>query len=326
MWGEIIGGVISAAGQVIPHLLPKENPNETDWDLWRANYEMQKEFAQNGLRWKVEDAQAAGLHPLIGAGASGAAFSPSFPVGGSSAPDYSGISSGISKLGQGIGRAIDAKATEEERLKSQAYQDQARELDLVGKGLENQRIESDIALNQARTSDLVLRSQQQVPAMPSIATRADGTVIGQVMPGQGNSMSTASSSPYFTVKPAELVANTPGHPGFEAGSHPEVSFLRTVDGGYAPARTEKLGEVFEDDWVGSWYWNIRNRMLPVLNDGVHPPPNSYLPGGNRKTHYWDYSLLKGAWYPEPYLNSPGSFLDRASRYVRSARFAPRTPR
>lgn len=52
--------------------------NDSDVDAQRMqNYEMQREFAQNGIRWKVADAQAAGLHPLYALGGGGAAFAPS---------------------------------------------------------------------------------------------------------------------------------------------------------------------------------------------------------------------------------------------------------
>lgn len=40
------------------------------------NIEFQKEFAQNGIQWRVEDAKAAGLHPLFALGASTPSFSP----------------------------------------------------------------------------------------------------------------------------------------------------------------------------------------------------------------------------------------------------------
>lgn len=42
------------------------------------NYEQEKEFATHGIRWRVEDAKAAGLHPLYGA--SGNTPSPSAPM------------------------------------------------------------------------------------------------------------------------------------------------------------------------------------------------------------------------------------------------------
>lgn len=41
------------------------------------NKDQQREFAQMGIRWRVEDAKAAGLHPLYALGGSGATYSPS---------------------------------------------------------------------------------------------------------------------------------------------------------------------------------------------------------------------------------------------------------
>lgn len=40
------------------------------------NYERQKEFAQNSIQWRVNDAKAAGLHPLFALSGGGASFSP----------------------------------------------------------------------------------------------------------------------------------------------------------------------------------------------------------------------------------------------------------
>lgn len=56
------------------------------------NYQMQKEFAQNGIRWRVEDAKAAGLHPLAALSMSGSGASPSFAVGNG---DFSAVSRGV---------------------------------------------------------------------------------------------------------------------------------------------------------------------------------------------------------------------------------------
>lgn len=47
------------------------------WKSLQAQLAYQKEFAQHGLRWRVEDAKAAGLHPLSALGAQGLpAYSP----------------------------------------------------------------------------------------------------------------------------------------------------------------------------------------------------------------------------------------------------------
>lgn len=76
----------------------------------RIEREMAREFAQHGVRWKVEDAKAAGLHPLYAVGASGATYSPSISTGG-------GVGEAISRMGQNISRGVYASATKEEREK-----------------------------------------------------------------------------------------------------------------------------------------------------------------------------------------------------------------
>lgn len=97
---SIVGGLFGMAGAAKTAKAIRE-ANE-------KNLAYQKEFAQNGIRWKVQDAQAAGLHPLIGAGAQGQSFSPSF-VGDTSAGD------GLANMGQNISRAVDATLTRKER-------------------------------------------------------------------------------------------------------------------------------------------------------------------------------------------------------------------
>lgn len=72
-----------------------------------ANLNAQREFAQHGIRWKVEDAKAAGLHPLFGAGLTGASFSPSFQAVPQSRPtraptDYSWLA----QVGQLLGNFL----------------------------------------------------------------------------------------------------------------------------------------------------------------------------------------------------------------------------
>lgn len=43
----------------------------------QQNISLQREFAQHGIRWRVEDAIAAGIHPLAALGAAPSGFSPS---------------------------------------------------------------------------------------------------------------------------------------------------------------------------------------------------------------------------------------------------------
>lgn len=278
-----LGGALGAAGSIAGGLFGgnRESPEDHFWD----NYNMQKEFAQNGIRWRVEDAKNAGLHPLAALGSAGASYTPSTTIG-DSGPQTD--LSWLSETGQNIGRAINAKATERERARNEAYQQQANELQLENMKLQNESIKFDMVRQAALDAERAARWQQQVPKMQSFDTRADGAVIS----GQGD----AKSSSLFSVKPPELWANHPGTPFAEAGSHPEVKWARTSDGGYSPVRSQAMEEALEDDLVGSLSWNVRNRLAPfVMGEAYNsPPPREFLPGND---FGWAYNVWKGSYYP-----------------------------
>ena len=85
-WPMIVAGVASAAGSYLANRQQRYAGNsEALWNnalLARQEYQNQKEFAQHGLRWKVEDAKQAGINPLVALGAS--THSPSASIGSSS--------------------------------------------------------------------------------------------------------------------------------------------------------------------------------------------------------------------------------------------------
>lgn len=122
-WNFVIPAVAAVAGSALSSKSQKkaaasaadsaEAQNAANIEMQKemneANLAAQKEFAQHGIRWKVEDAKAAGLHPLFGAGLTGASFSPSFqvantqPVPSRKVPtDYSWLAS----LGQLLGNFL----------------------------------------------------------------------------------------------------------------------------------------------------------------------------------------------------------------------------
>lgn len=82
--------------------------HEDDWILWEKNAKLQKEFAKHGVRWRVEDAKAAGLHPLAALGVNPASGS---PIQVSSSQGYKPKKdfSWIRDVGQDISRAVTAK-------------------------------------------------------------------------------------------------------------------------------------------------------------------------------------------------------------------------
>lgn len=119
-----------------------------------SNVEMQKQFAQQGIRWKVEDAKAAGIHPLYALGAQTTSFQPS-SVGSSGLPDA------ISRSGQNIQRAIDSTRTNVERQDAITKATLSNmEAEREGKWIENQIGKLEL---QKRIRE------QNSPPMPGIA-------------------------------------------------------------------------------------------------------------------------------------------------------------
>lgn len=129
MLGDIISGIGSAVGGYISGQASERNAER--------NIAMQREFAQNGLRWKVEDAKAAGVHPLAALGASTHSFAP-VSVGSS------GLGNALASMGQGVGRAVNATSTSSERVS--AFTTEAAKLQLDNMSLQNQMLRSKLAL------------------------------------------------------------------------------------------------------------------------------------------------------------------------------------
>lgn len=127
-----------------------------DWFTGRQaagdNANLQREFAQNGIRWRVEDAQRAGIHPLYALGAQTHQASPVH------------VGTNFAAAGQDFSRAMEATRTGPERVNAQL-----QALTLERAGLENELLRSQIAGSKAA----LLR--QVGPAMPDGVTN---TVMG----------------------------------------------------------------------------------------------------------------------------------------------------
>lgn len=141
-WFDIAAAGIGAVSSLIGG---RKSRNAAE-DAAAANIRFQKEFAQHGIRWRVEDAQAAGLHPLYALGAQTPTFSPVYS-------DTAAEGAAIAEAGQHIGRAVAAQSTAVERRAANANL----------RILENQAAESDLRLE-------ALRSQRLLENQPGFAT------------------------------------------------------------------------------------------------------------------------------------------------------------
>lgn len=94
----VTGSLITAGGSLLGGALGSSSASKAA----NKDYRRQKEFAKNSIRWKVEDAKRAGLHPLFALGG-GASFSPSIQTG--STDLGSGIGEAAAALGRGYERS-----------------------------------------------------------------------------------------------------------------------------------------------------------------------------------------------------------------------------
>lgn len=154
----MIGSIISAGANLLGGLLGKSSADkaaEQNMQIAQQNMQMQREFAQQGIRWKVEDAKAAGIHPVYALGAPTTSFSPiSF-----SATADSSMANAVSRMGSDIGGAINKTRTAPER--ADAFSTAAQALTLEKGALENEVLRSQLARIK----------QQNNPPMPVVADK-----------------------------------------------------------------------------------------------------------------------------------------------------------
>lgn len=149
--GALIGGPAGAAlggslGGAIDGYNSENSARVRADTIRKEDIALQKEFAQMGLQWKVEDAKKAGIHPLAALGAAGAGYSPVADTFTSQ-----GVEDWGSKFGQDISRAMAAGGSREDQT-MQRLQVAGLQADLDGKLLDNQIRASQIAkLNQNQT-------------------------------------------------------------------------------------------------------------------------------------------------------------------------------
>nr|CAI9750324.1 minor tail protein [Cressdnaviricota sp.] len=300
--GGIIGGSIGAIGSFIGGNQSSNNAQA----LANMNYQAQKEFAQNGIRWRVADAEAAGIHPLYALGASTNSYSPVSSYGGDN-----GISDAFAQLGngfsQGFDRAAQAKMTKEERAIAQAQLERQEAMQLADQNMRQKESDAKIlmyrseALRNYAAARQSLSSQQATPAMPSLKVRPDGTIVGQTIAGQGDSSPINSSSVFSShggglieIEPAKTTANALGYAGTEAAAIRDRGWAATDDGGYASVKSDQLADRQDDDWIGNIGWHMRNTIPAFMDSQDAAPPRSWLPRGASK---WIFNSRRNAWYP-----------------------------
>lgn len=252
--GSIIGGLINKSSA--------DADRKQQLALAKQNIKLQKQFAQQGIRWKVADARAAGVHPLYALGANTTSFS---PISVGTQTDTS-MGDAMASVGQDISRAMQAASTREERLN-----DIGTKLQLENQSLQNELLRSQIAR---------MNSAQIGPALPS------NSGMGYLTNKQGQ------GDAYVLENPLERIHSAPGHPNQEVGKIPDLGWAQTRTG-MVPVPSQDVKQRIEDQFVPETAWAIRNNLMPNFGRG-DPPPRHLLPAGATSWR-WAYSAQE--WRP-----------------------------
>lgn len=242
------GGLISGAFDLVGGGISAITGNKAQ----DREYERQKEFAQNGIRWRVDDAKAAGIHPIFAIGANVPTYSPQAAVG----TDF-----GLSKVGQSIGRAIEAKQTADERREANFVSNEIgrAQADYYRAAAENQRMQADYTGQRAVRDALDSMGRDFIGGMGASSDRRIRTQPGQP-PSLPRSQSNRSQG---GVQSDDFVE--------------EVTFVRNPKGQLWSLRnTQDFHDMNEDvpiaeivPWLNGITWDLRAKLTrePIMVKG-----------------------------------------------------------
>lgn len=281
----MLGALIAAGSSLVGSILGKKSSdsqaklalrqNAQQAALAAQNRKDQITFAKKGIRWKVNDAKAAGLHPLAALGAQTTSFNPVSV--GSVLPGDNGWYNNLSDMGQNLGRAVEANMTRDEK-----YDTLVKGMTIQRMGLENQLLQSQIARS----------AQINQPAFPGSSN---------LIPGQGNSGAPPGTA-LISTRPMRRSAVDPNNPSNEPGAIGEVGFSRMAGGGYAPSFSDDLAQRMDENHIGALAWAWRNHVLPTFGFNQNPP-SAPLPPGQKwifnpiKQGYTPHVKKYGMWWP-----------------------------
>lgn len=170
--GFSLGSLASAFGSVAGAVtdIAKFSEAESQFDaslgLSRDQLAFQQQLAKEGIRWRVQDAKKAGIHPLAALGMT--PFSSS-PVSTTPTAGMMSAESSFADAGNSIARAIKSKQTVQERLTDELLAAQVR----------GANIDNDIKQTKLASDKALLRAQLS-PGLPSKPSHT-GNVVPEKM-------------------------------------------------------------------------------------------------------------------------------------------------
>ena len=154
-----VAGAILAGG--LANIFANQSTNRENWKRQQQmndrNYKAQKEFYQNSIQWRKQDALRAGINPIYALNATSANFSPSFQATGNNPNDYSFLGQSAVQAVSAYQQTQQAKADKASvaLIKQQTATEQARELESTAR--------ASLMISQAdQISNSATKTQQKV--------------------------------------------------------------------------------------------------------------------------------------------------------------------
>lgn len=158
----LIGGGINAAssltGGIINNMFSKPD------DTWQRNYDAQKEFAQNSIQWRVQDAQKAGVHPLYAFGQM-PGYTPS------SSFETNSMGESIAQAGNAMGRTMGQIGLMNAQLENANLQNQKLKTEIS-----KDKVELLDAINNLSGASKPIIEGQKSDTIPHITKQLDNTL------------------------------------------------------------------------------------------------------------------------------------------------------
>lgn len=285
-----IGGLIGSGLQFLGGSNAQAQQNQqfqAQQQMAREQLQFQMDAAKQGIQWRVADAKAAGISPLVGLGAPTFNPSPIALQGGSFDNPMAGMATSLGNAGQDISEAVGRGLTAAQRAEL---------------AMKTQQLSETSRLNDAQTNMLNAQANyynsrsMQTPAIPS----AVGD-YGQVIPGQGNSRGvivgpTLSGAGGYQNKLPETDTRDPNNPGSVSGRPgPAVNWRRSNDGGLnaEPTPGSVAGTIGGPEYT-NWAW--RNRLPAYWTDSVGPSMDKVRTEFPKATGVY-FNPWNETWYP-----------------------------
>lgn len=240
----IVGGMLGAAGigggfDVLGGQLAAAQNRQS----MRASADLQREFAKHGIQWRMEDAKAAGIHPLAAMGMMPTTAHP-MVIG-----DVSGES--FSRAGQGLANAV-ARSTSQDERKAADLNNELLQANIDLTHTQRAKIASDMALEHAaRTSatpGLGIQPQPWTMPFPDSQGTAGNPMAGTI-----------------SLQAPPVMTNAPGDPSTMAGINPGAELMEMPFGKmYLPSgkgQESPLELWSQMPAYEKWGWIMYNRQV-----------------------------------------------------------------